>query len=136
VADDDEVVAASPRTWVQDIDSHPRGLVVGADLQTGARTTGLGQVFRVVGPQLVPVRNSDEFEFLGAVGFDTATGDPPFFFLFEWLDDNTVALTRGNASTHAGDIVVCHLSGGRCAVAVEAPHGDATRIVANWHLPG
>jgi hypothetical protein len=131
-------------------------LVVGTDVQSGIRTTGVGLVFRVVGPRLVPVRNSDQSEFVGAAAFDTGTGnavrlrlpsgyravrsdatdDPPFFVLFEWLDDDTVALTRGNTSTHAGDIVVCHLSGGRCEVAVAAPRGDATRIVANGQLPG
>jgi hypothetical protein len=152
----DEVVARGPRTYAEDIDSHPRGLVIGEDVHTGVHTNGLGQVFRVVGPRLVPVRNSDLSEFLGTAAFDTGTGDavrlrlpsgyravrsdptddPPFFILFEWLDDDTVALVRGNTSTHAGDIVVCHLSGGRCEIAVEAPHGDATRIVVNWHLPG
>jgi hypothetical protein len=152
----DEVVAASSRTLAQDIDSHPRGMVIGDDLQTGVRTTGVAQVFRVVGPRLVPVRNSDLSEFRGAAAFDTGTGDavrlrlpggyravrsdptddPPFFILFEWLDDDTVALVRGNTSTHFGDILVCHLSGGRCEVGVEAPRGDATRIVAHLWPPG
>jgi hypothetical protein len=31
---------------------------------------------------------------------------------------------------------VCELSDGRCEVAVEAPQGDAIRIVVNGQLPG
>lgn len=152
----DEVVAAGPTTYAEDLGSHPRGLVIGDDVPTGARTTGVEQVFRVVGSRLVPVRNSDLSEFDGTAAFDTGTGaavrlrlpsgyhprradptdDPPFFVLFEWLDDDTVALVRGNTSTHGGDILVCHLSGGPCEVAVEAPNGDATRIVVGGQLPG
>jgi hypothetical protein len=151
----DEVVRANSRTLAQDIYRHPRGLVIGDDLRTGVRTTGLGQVFRVVGPRLVPVPDSDPSG-SGTVAFDTGTGDPvrlhlpsgyravrsdptddpPFFVLFEWLDDDTVALARGNTSTHTGDVVVCELSDGRCEVAVEAPQGDAIRIVVNGQLPG
>jgi hypothetical protein len=152
----DIVVPATPAMLALDIDRHPRGLVIGDDRQGGARTTGLQQVFRVVGPRLVPVSVSDLSEFTVTSGFDTGTGaevrlrlpsgyravrndptdDPPFFVLFEWLDDDTVALARGNTSTHLGDILVCHLSDGRCDLAVEAPHGDATRIVAHLWPPG
>jgi hypothetical protein len=151
----DQVVAATPTTFAQDIGSHPRGLVIGDSWQTGYRVTGIGQHFRVVGSRLVPELDVDSEQFLAKATFDTGTGgavrlrlpsgyhvvrrdptDLPFFVLFEWLDDDTVALARGNTSTHAGDILVCHLSGGRCEIAVEAPHGDATRIVVNWHLPG
>lgn len=147
---------AGPTTYAQDVGSHPRGLVIGEDVHTGVRTSGVGQVFRVVGPRLVPVRNSDLSEFLGTAAFDTGTGDavrlrlpsgyravrsdatddPPFFVLFEWLDDDTVAVARGNTSTHFGDILVCHLSEDRCEVAVEAPRGDATRMVAHTWPPG
>lgn len=151
-----EVAPARPGAYAQDIDSHPRGLVIGDDVQTGVRSTGLGQVFEVVGPRLVPELGLDAEPFLARAMFDTATGravrlrlpdgyrarrsdatdDAPFFVLSQWLDDGTVTLVRGNASTHLGDILVCQLSDGRCEVAVEAPHGDVTRIVANWHLPG
>jgi hypothetical protein len=147
---------ARPARYAQDVESHPRGLVIGEDLQTGIRSTGVPQVFRVVGPRLVPVRNSDLSEFVVEAAFDTGTGaavqlrlptgyravrsdptdDPPFFVLFEWLDDDTVTLARGNTSTHFGDILVCHLADGRCEVAVEAPRGDATRIVAHLWPPG
>lgn len=155
-ATSDELVPATPAALAGDIDSHPRGLVIGADRQTGIATTGLGQVFRVVGARLVPVVDSDSEPVLARAVFDTATGravqlrlpegyrarrsdatdDPPFFFMSGWLDDDTVALVRGNTSTHLGDILVCHLSDGRCRVAVEAPHVDATRIVAGVQLPG
>lgn len=152
----DAVVRATPAALAQDIDSHPRGLVVGDDRESGVRSTGLRQVFRVVGPRLVPVVESDLTSFIPSAAFDTGTGDrlrlrlpsgyrgvrvdpnddPPFFVLFEWLDDNTVALVGGNTRTHFGDILVCHLSDGGCQVAVKAPRGDATRIVAHLWPPG
>jgi hypothetical protein len=152
----DAVVAAAPGALAQDIDSHPRGLVIGDDLETGARSSGVPQVFRVVGPELVPVRDSSRSDFVPTSAFDTGTGDaiqlrlprgyraersdatddPPFFVMFEWLDDGTVALARGNTSTNFGDILVCHLADGRCEVAVKAPRGDAIRIVAHLSPPG
>lgn len=152
----DEVVRARRTTFAEDIDSHPRGLVIGDDIRSGFRSTGLRQVLRVVGRRLVPVLDMDADAPLPAETFDTATGravqlrlpdgyravradptdDPPFFVLFEWLDDDTVALARGNTSTHYGDILVCHLSDGRCEVAVKAPPGDAIRIVAHTEPPG
>jgi hypothetical protein len=152
----DTVVATTPATYAEDIAGNPRGLVIGNDLQSGVRSSGLQQVFRAVGPRLLPVADSDLSQFATTSGFDTATGaevrlrlpegyhavrndptdDPPFFVLFEWLDDDTVALARGNTGTHFGDILVCHLSDGRCAVAVAAPRGDATRIVAHLWPPG
>lgn len=152
----DEVTATTRGTLARDIDAHPRGLVIGPDRHSGVRTNGLQQVFRVVGSRLVPASVSDLSEFDTPSGFDTGTGvevrlrlpdgyharrndptdDPPFFVLFEWLDDDTVALARGNTSTHFGDILVCHLSDGGCQVTAPAPRGDATRIVAHLWPPG
>ena len=152
-----QIGPATPEALAADIDGHARGLVIGEDRQTGVRTTGVPQVFRVVGRQLVPVRTSDFSEFVPSSAFDTGTGravrlrlpsgyravnsdptevDPPFFALFEWLDDETVALARGNTSTAFGDILVCHLADGHCEVAVKAPRGDATRMVAHTWPPG
>jgi hypothetical protein len=150
------VVAAAPGALAQDIDSHPRGLVVGDDQQTGVRTSGVQQVFRVIGSRLVPVEQSDLSSFVPSTAFDTGTGerlrlrlpggydgvradptdDPPFFVMFEWLDDGTVALVGGNTPNHFGDILVCHLADGRCEVAVKAPRGDVTRIAAHTWPPG
>jgi hypothetical protein len=152
-----DAVAVTPTgSLAQDIDSHPRGLIIGDDPETGVRTTGVGQLFRVVGTRLVPELNVDSEPVLARATFDTKTrgtvrlrlprgydvarndptADPPFFTLFEWLDDDTVVLVEGNTGTHVGDIVTCHLSGGRCEITVEAPRGEVTRIVVNDHLPG
>jgi hypothetical protein len=131
-------------------------LVIGDDRRTGLRTTGIGQDFRVVGSRLVPVLDVDGESSLARTTFITTSSDavqlrlpsgyraarsdsaddPPYFTLFEWVDDDTVALARGNTRTHYGDILVCHLPEGRCDVAVEAPQGDAIRLVVGGHLPG
>jgi hypothetical protein len=151
-----ELVRATPGTYARDIDANPRGLVIGDDRRTGYRTTGTDQQFLVRGSRLVAEMNVDSEQFPARAMFDTGTGrpvhlrlpdgyhprrsdptdDPPFFVLFEWLDNDTVALARGNTGTHYGDILVCHLSAGPCEVAVKAPGGTATRIVAGSHLPG
>lgn len=156
----DEVVPTRRATFAEDVADHPRGLVMGDDLRTGVRSTGPGQVFRVVGQRLVPELDQDTAQASESTParatYDTGTGrevrlqlpdgyharrndptdDAPFFFLSGWLDDGTVTLVRGNTGTHLGDILVCHLADGRCQVAVRAPRGDATRIMAGVHLPG
>ena len=50
------------------------------------------------------------------------------FQLFEWLDDDTVALVNH-------DVLRCTLSTGRCVVAVPAT-ADTKRVVPEQPLPG
>ena len=89
--------------------------------------------------------------------FDTGTGDaihlqlPPGyngttnFVLFEWLNDDTVALIAygGNAGwpggDRYGDIMTCRLSSGSCHLAVpglgpDVPNSEA-RVVPHLGIP-
>jgi len=53
----------------------------------------------------------------------------------EWLDDDTVALAQGGI-TFVGDIITCHLSDGRCDLAVKEPPHTRHRIAPGMALPG
>jgi hypothetical protein len=131
--------------YALDVASRPRGLAVGDTIETGTFTHGIGQRFDIVGSQLVPVDDRDR----PTTAFDTATGQALAFelpagygenfsepfTLFEWLDDDTVALVYA-AGWSTGDIVTCRVSDGLCALAVEAPDGTDVRIVPNFPLPG
>lgn len=57
------------------------------------------------------------------------------FTVFEWLDDDTVALGQGGINW-VGDIITCHLSDGRCDLAVKGPPHDRHRIAPGLALPG
>jgi hypothetical protein len=132
------------RAYHDDIRRHPRGLVVGDSWGTGTPTPyGLG--FSVVGTRLVPESG------LGgpASAFDTATHRPvrlhlpphyhgaDGFRIFEWLDDDTVALTGpggwGDGPGY-GDILRCGLSDGRCDLVARGR--GPVRLVANGGIPG
>jgi hypothetical protein len=115
--------------FAQDIRDNPRGLVVGDTWETGTPT--LSGHFTSVGTRLVP--NGD-----GGLtsAFDTATRRPVElhlpagyapdpdepgdldFGLFEWLDDDTVALENVSTGRHDQDILTCGLSTGRCELAI------------------
>jgi hypothetical protein len=128
------------QAYTDDITSQPRQLVVGDSPQTGSLTDGIGQIFNVTGARLVPVRNdadpSDPAnpELVTTSAFETdsdqalalrlPTGyqSDGQFTLFEWLDDDTVALSGGNQSSE-GDILTCRLSGGRCDIAIKGKPG-------------
>jgi len=124
------------QAYLDDIRSHPRGLVVGDSWETGTPTPyGLG--FSVVGKRLVPDSNLPAEPRTSA--FDTATHRPVRlhlpagyhgavdFGIFEWLDDDTVALIGptgwggeafgGQLEPGYGDILTCHLSDGHCDLA-------------------
>lgn len=145
-----------PGPYLADVRSHPRGLVLGDTWQTGAPTDGIGQAFSAVGARLVPrLRLPDgRSAFRGSV-FDTATGRPvrlqrpagypvrtdpedvtEDLVLFEWLDDDTVALVRGGGGWQVGPIITCRLSTGRCDVAVKNPDNHMLRMVPHLGLPG
>ena len=110
--------------------------MIGDTWQTGTPTEATGgnnpDYFRPVGLRLVPVNAGDPMEDDDAPtrAFNTATGQPVrfrlpsgyqppssdvgiYFTIFEWLDDDTVALAQGGFSV-IGDIITCHLSDGRC----------------------
>jgi hypothetical protein len=59
--------------------------------------------------------------------------------LFEWLDDDTVALAQVGDNNHMGDIITCHLSDGACRFVAEAASSDGSpdriRLVAGQSLP-
>jgi hypothetical protein len=161
----DQVIPAGPETYAEDLRTHPRALVTGDSWQTGTPTEGAD--FRAIGSRLVPGSFDGAVdEFVLARAFDTATGQPvrfrlppgyhpdpaagfsvpgdtdaslltDEFTLFEWLDDDTVALAQhGNNSV--GDIITCHLSDGGCDLAVKGPPHDRHRIVPNAdaYFPG
>ena len=144
------VLPASPKMYAQDVSSHPRGLVVGDAWQTGAATDGIGLNFRDVGTRLHSVWDLPNGEQVLTKSFDTATGhavrlhlpagyhaDPnEDFTLFEWLDDDTVALVAQFGGNGPGDILTCHLTDGRCDLAVKAGPHNKRRIVAGGSLPG
>jgi hypothetical protein len=135
--------ATTRKAYAADLKSQPRGLVVGDTWQTGTATDGIGASFRVVGSRLVSWWRLPNGEQILTKAFDTATGqavrlrlptgyraDGAGFTLFEWLDDDTVALS--------GDgILTCHLSDGRCALAVNGPPPTrGHRILPHLPLPG
>jgi hypothetical protein len=147
VEEDAQAVAAQRAA---DVRGKPRGLVLGETPDSGTVTTGIGQPFSAVGGRLVPrIRLSNGEEVL-ARAFDTATGRPVRlrlpqgydvrddrdFELFEWLDDDTVALLSGGSSWNSGDILTCSLSAGRCEVVVPGRGERPTRVVPHLNLPG
>lgn len=143
---------AAHQAYVEELLNHPRGLFVGDTRQSGTATDGIGQVFHDVGSRLLPWTGlwSSE-EPAPTKAFDTATGqavklllptgynaDPDEdFTLFEWLDDDTVALVAQFGGNGAGDILVCRLSDGRCEVALQRQEGaDWAPLVPGLELPG
>jgi len=132
---------AAARALAQDIRNNPRGLVIGDSWETGTPT--LFGEFAVVGRRLVPSGDGPPTSV-----FDTATRQPVrlhlpsgyesdpdrlggvVFGIFEWLDDDTVALRGGGRQ--GGDILTCRLSSGRCELAVPGPGYE--RVVPNQGL--
>lgn len=138
------------RMLIKDIAHSPRGLVIGDTWSSGTVTSGALQRFAVVGSRLVPLDARDRL----TTAFDTATGravhlhlpagyprgtrtgssgDFPSVLMFEWLDDDTVALS-------GQDILTCRLSTGDCVVAVPWPESrnprTTHRILPAYPLPG
>ena len=141
---------SSTQEHAEDLRSHPRGLVIGDSWQTGRPTDAIGQGLWVDGSRLVVLNEKPGAEPVPAAAFDTLTRQPvrlvlprgyhhelgPIegpgdFSLFEWLDDDTVALVGGT-----GEILSCQLSTGRCVVTVRGPRAGEVRVVPNGPLPG
>jgi hypothetical protein len=146
------ISAVAPRSYAEELLNHPRGLIVGDTLQSGTATDGIGQTFDRVGSRLVPLWRLPTVHEDLTKFFDTATGhavrlrlpagylgDPnEDFTLFEWLDDDTVALGAGGGGNRAGDILTCQLSSGHCDLTVKRDEGKnpPTRILPHLPLPG
>lgn len=136
---------STPQEHAEDLRSQPRGLVLGDDWQSGTPITGDRQLFTVAGSKLVPLIWVDTDHHQVTSAFDLATqrvlrlrlptdyqadsGDA--FAVFEWLDDDTIALVGGHA-----DILTCQLSSGHCVLAVPGPDSHTWRIVPRLPLPG
>jgi len=56
------------------------------------------------------------------------------FSLFEWLDDDTVALAEVGDNYSMGDIITCRPSDGACHLVAKAPP-SAGRLVVGQSLP-
>lgn len=137
---------AASGSIARDIRNNPRGLVVGDTWATGTPT--LSGRFTTVGRRLVPTGADGRL----TTAFDTATRrpvdlhlpagyepDPPEpgndFGLFQWLDDDTVALENYRTGRHDQDILTCRLSTGRCELAVPGRGRDHYyRVVQNENL--
>jgi hypothetical protein len=144
------LVTTTPRLRATDIRSHPRGVVVGDSWQSGTATDGIGVEFRAEGSRLSPVRVAYGPDLAGGSVFDTGTKglvqlrlpegyrsrSDLRFTLFEWLDDDTVALVGGGLGNGLQDILTCRLSDGSCVVAVPGDDMHDRRTVPNMDLPG
>lgn len=135
---------STPQVYADDLISHPRGLVVGDSWQNSTASNGIGQTFNAIGSRLVPRWRQQNGELTNA--FDAATGhavrlhlptgyhsDPTEdFVLFQWLDDDTVAIAASE-----GGIFACKLSDGRCDLSVKPAEGaGGYRILPSLPLPG
>ncbi len=144
---------ATHTSYGGDVRSHPRGLVLGGSVQSGEPTSGIGLAFRADGSRLVPRAAAHSPSQPPGI-FDTTTGHlaqlrVPVGYdahgaadltLFQWLDDDTVALMVGGGrwpgGPHYGDVLTCRLSSGHCVLAVRAPGDPSTvRIVPHITLP-
>jgi hypothetical protein len=140
-----ELRASTPQLYAEDLISHSRGLVVGDSWRHSTASNGVGQAFTAIGSRLVPRWQERNGEVTHA--FDTATrhavrlhlptgyhsNSTQDFVLFQWLDDDTVAIAASE-----GGILACRLSDGRCGLRVD-PAADGAggyRILPNLPLPG
>ena len=162
-----DVVPATPQMYARDLSSDPRTLVVGDSWRTGSRESGVD--FAAIGTRLVPMRQafasaSNEYVPRRTRAFDASSGKPvrlrlpsgyhlgppplfpgdnsspvKHFTLFEWLDDDTVALAQTGDNSHMGDIITCRLSTGACQLVATAPPSSGPhsqyRLVAGQSLP-
>jgi hypothetical protein len=142
---------ATARSLADDVRSNPRRLVVGNTWETATPAGSDGKVeslvFRAVGTRLVAFAGEANGE-SPTTAFDTATHQavklsvPPGYHpakgasysIFEWLDDNTIALMP--ELNERADIITCRLSEGRCRLAVKAAPDRVARIMPATGLPG
>jgi hypothetical protein len=138
-------------SFAQDIRNNPRGLVIGDSWETGTPTPA--GVFVTLGRRLVPFKDDERLTsaFVTATrqpvrlhlppGYQpdsepgSSSGDGADYGLFEWLDDDTIALEGYSSGRHDQDILTCRLSTGRCELAVASLGRDrAYRVVQKEDL--
>ena len=153
-------VAAAAREVVTDADlaadvrNQYRALVTGRSWAAGEVDDGLGISFTVQGRRLVAGVDPGIAGSTGTPVWVAATGAPVHlrlprgyhgralaFSLFEWLDDETVALAAdegdiGAQQGWAGDILRCRISTGRCVLAVRGSAGNRLILLPGQGLPG
>jgi hypothetical protein len=139
----------SVRTYQAELRRRPRTLVVGDSVASGTVGDTVGQDFVVSGRHLVASGRGS-----GRRTFDPRTGTEvglhtswalaagrggERFYLFEWLDDDTVALLAGTAAStgtrRSDDMLVCTISSGRCTLATPRPDSSSP-IVPEFETPG
>jgi hypothetical protein len=142
---------ATGATYAQEVRSLPRGVVVGDTSPSGSVTSGIGVQFRALDGRLLAWWRLPNGEQVLTRAYDTGTGQvlrlrlpdgyraaaTEDFTVFEWLDDETVALVSGGLGDGYGTLFTCRLPEGRCDVAATPPTQAAgRRIVAQLPLPG
>jgi hypothetical protein len=124
---------------------------VGSSLGAGTVEDGIGEDFAFVGGHLVvhamgtgdtafdPVAGRDLL-LRAPLPYGNGAGPAEWFYLFEWLDDDSFALldaTSWNSGVYSGeDILVCRISSSRCNVAVHRPTSAGSPIVPGFGTPG
>lgn len=130
--------------------SSTRTIVIGDTMATGAVDDGVGEDFAFVGGALaVHAPGIGESTFEAVTGKRLVLRAPPqyggpgpvrWFYLFEWLDDDSFALldaTSWDTGTKSGeDILVCRISHSRCTVAVRRPDSAGSPVVPGLESPG
>jgi hypothetical protein len=154
-ADQRDADATDTQAYIVDAGSLTRGLLVGMTMRTARPTDGIGLNFSVArGRRLVPqvwlpdagATASEVWSIatgrtvhLRLPNGDDFPGRPDDYQLFEWLDDDNVALIAGGGGWATGrgqgDLLTCRLSDGHCVVSVHGP-ADAMRVVPHVNLPG
>lgn len=146
---------SSPGALADDLRQQARGLVLGDSWSAGTPATGIGVHFDVTGSKLVPEVRLANGEAVRAKAFTTVTGQAVMlrlpsghrgsaegFELFEWLDDDTVALVAGGGwgwFPGYGDILTCTVSDGQCDLTVRGRANgkdSPPRVVPHLGLPG
>ena len=147
---------ATPRSYADDVRSSSRRLVVGDTWETATPTASLQHlrggkrgslVFHADGTRLAALWGEANGGSPATI-FDTATHQavqlrlPPDYHPgatsyshFEWLDDDTIAVTPDHNLSSA-EILTCRLSDGRCRVAVKKGPRATMRLVPTEGLPG
>ena len=137
--------------YADDLAGHPRGLVVGDSPASGTVSSGYGQVFRSDGRRLVPVldlgpSSPGVAEWGPTTALDTGSGNAldlrvaaaypsgQLFMVFDWLDDDRLALMADSEPGDEGwQIVVCRISTDQCRPTV--PPTPERRWAANLDFP-
>ena len=143
------VVAATDRMYDDDLSATSRALVLGDSWRTprapprsSSSPTGYGWC-----PRSPVRRRRSTRPPAGLSHLRLPRGTTPFlqqasptwwegFIVFAWLDDDTIAIAQSYESRPVvGDIITCHVSTGRCRLAVPAGPPDQIRLVSGRSYP-